>query len=434
MKKIQLFGCAVLSVLALASCSNDETVLSGNGANQTLGDSQVFQVAVTNEGGLGTRATDFYSETTPQSIDAVKLVIYNTTDNSVVYSKTYNSWNTDAVSSIVTGENARQVTFELKGDEKLVAGQTYKAYAIGYNTSESKYTYTPALTTLDEPGEGEFTFGGALTAKTSDVAEEIFAGAIEGAEADGFQVPGDGQGFTKTILLKRQVAGTFGYFKNIPAVDATGTKTATALRLVASGKNMEVIMDEFQKGNAVNGKTDATAADAAFFDGTDAYEVYSITLTDWFTNGDENEDGVLNDEDTWTAGIAKEGVSFKDGSVFAGKFLVPFAKSADNTMQLQLMAGNEIIKYWNVRLPQAQSDVTTVTGADEAQTEDGSNLYGFNVLRNHLYTLGSRGAGDDGGEGGEPDPDDDPSDLSKGQSLIIKVSAEWDAMSDMVLD
>ena len=429
MKKIQLFGCAALSVLALASCSNDETVLSGNGANQTLGDSQVFQVAVTNEGGLGTRATDFYSETTPQSIDAVKLVIYNTTDNSVVYSKTYNSWNTDAVSSIVTGENARQVTFELKGDEKLVAGQTYKAYAIGYNTSESKYTYTPALTTLDEPGEGEFTFGGALTAKTSDVAEEIFAGAIEGAEADGFQVPGDGQGFTKTILLKRQVAGTFGYFKNIPAVDATGTKTATALRLVASGKNMEVIMDEFQKGNAVNGKTDATAADAAFFDGTDAYEVYSITLTDWFTNGDENEDGVLNDEDTWTAGIAKEGVSFKDGSVFAGKFLVPFAKSADNTMQLQLMdAEGMILKSWNVLLGDAE-------GAGQFAGCEGDTESSYSIVRNHMYNVGEKPSA---GDPSDPDPDgpegDDPTTLNGDQEIFTDVIANWEMLHDMVLD
>lgn len=95
-------------------------------------------------------------------------------------------------------------------------------------------------------------------------------------------------------------------FKNIPA--KVDNKDAVTLRLVASAKNTQLEMTNFNSsfrktGGAnvkyvVNGKTSATA-NAKFHDaaGADnAVILYQITLSDWFTANpmDTNDDGLLN--------------------------------------------------------------------------------------------------------------------------------------------
>ena len=76
--------------------------------------------------------------------------------------------------------------------------------------------------------------------------------------------------------------------------------------------------------------------------------------------------------------------------------------------------------------------------AGEPAAADELSTSSYSVLRNHLYTLGMRKAGDNGGE--NPDPDDDeedednPEDLNKGQQLVIKVSGAWENITGMVLD
>ena len=246
-----------------------------------------------------------------------------------------------------------------------------------------------------------------------------------------------GETFTKTIVLKRQVAGTYGYFTNIPAKGPKG-EVAKTLRLVAAAKNKQVVLDGFDKGNAVNGKASADDESGVFFnDGsTKGFVVYSINLDSWFTAGDDNEDGLLNADDTWAAGITESGVTFKDGSVFGGKFLVPFSavESANNSLQLQLLDGSgNILRYWNVNLAAAQEDVIDITAGEPAAADELSTS-SYSVLRNHLYTLGMRKAGDNGGDD-DPDGDEDkPEDLNKGQQLVIKVSGAWENITGMVLD
>lgn len=432
MKKCLLYGFAALSVMALATaCSEDENVPAFEA------DSQVFTVAVTNEDGLTTRAgRSLYSETADQDIEKVHFFIINTDGNTIAYEKEIPGWMTDGGNIItVDGGESRQTTIELKGDDKLDAG-TYKAYAIGYTATSSVYTYDVEFSGLDK-GDN---WTSAVTATTSGDAEEIFAGGCTD-ENGTFEVTANGETFTKTILLKRQVAGTYGYFTNIPAVGPKGEEAVT-LRLVAAAKNTQVLLDGFATDKAVNGKTSASDESNVFFnDGTTkAFVVYSINLKDWFTAGDSNNDDLYNENDTWSQHISESGVSFQKGSVFAGKFLVPFAAvaSATNTLQLQLLDnGGSILRYWNVNLAEAQGNVTDVTKTSE-NTSNETSVSSYSILRNHLYTLGMRQAGDNGGENPDPDGDetdeDDPADLNKGQQLIIKVSGEWEHISGMVLD
>ncbi len=424
MKKNLLFGFAALSMIALSACNEKEDAPVYNG------DAQVFTVTVSNNDGKDTRAgRPLYSEAPAQKIDMVHFFIINTETNKVVYEKDIPNWMSDQ-SVITVGDDARQTTIELKGDDKLAVG-TYKAYAVGYTSEESVYTYAPDFTTLEKESE----WISAVTATTSGDAEEIFAGTTE--DNQNIVITSAGETFTKTIVLKRQVAGTYGYFTNIPAKGPKG-EVAKTLRLVAAAKNTQVVLDGFDKGNAVNGKTSADDESGVFFnDGTTkGFVVYSINLDSWFTGGDTNSDDVLNESDTWAAGITESGVTFKKGSVFAGKFVVPFSAvaSASNSLQLQLLDGSgNILRYWNVNLAAAQEDVIDITAGEPAAADELSTS-SYSVLRNHLYTLGMRKAGDNGGTD-DPDGDEDnPEDLNKGQQLVIKVSGEWEAITGMVLD
>ena len=412
-----------MSMIALSACNEKEDAPVYND------DAQVFTLTVSNNDGKDTRAgRPLYSEAPAQKIDMVHFFIINTETNKVVYEKDIPNWMSDQ--SVITVGDARQTTIELKGDDKLAVG-TYKAYAVGYTSEESVYTYAPDFTTLEK--ESDWT--SAVTATTSGDAEEIFAGTTE--DNQNIVITSAGETFTKTIVLKRQVAGTYGYFTNIPAKGPKG-EVAKTLRLVAAAKNTQVVLDGFDKGNAVNGKTSAADESGVFFnDGTtNGFVVYSIDLNSWFTEGDKNGDGLLNADDTWTAGITGEGVSFKTGSVFGGKFVVPFSAvaSASNSLQLQLLdATGNILRYWNVNLAAAQEDVIDITAGEPAAADELSTS-SYSVLRNHLYTLGMRKAGDNGGTD-DPDGDEDnPEDLNKGQQLVIKVSGAWENITGMVLD
>lgn len=419
-----MFGFAALSMIALSACNEKEDAPVYND------DAQVFTVTVSNNDGKDTRAgRPLYSEAPAQKIDMVHFFIINTGTNKVVYEKDIPNWMSDQ-SVITVGDDARQTTIELKGEDKLAVG-TYKAYAIGYTSSGSVYTYAPDFTTLEK--ESELT--SAVTATTSGDAEEIFAGTTD--DNQNIVIKSAGETFTKTIVLKRQVAGTYGYFTNIPAKGPKGEEAKT-LRLVAAAKNTQVVLDGFDKANAVNGKTSAAEeSNVMFYDGkTKGFVVYSINLDSWFTDGDTNSDDVLNESDTWAAGITESGVTFKEGSVFGGKFLVPFSavESASNSLQLQLLDGSgNILRYWNVNLAAAQENVIDIT-ASEASAANEVSTSSYSVLRNHLYTLGMRKAGDNGGDD-DPDGDEDkPEDLNKGQQLVIKVSGAWENITGMVLD
>lgn len=412
-----------MSMIALSACNEKEDAPVYNG------DAQVFTVTVSNNDGKDTRAgRPLYSEAPAQKIDMVRFFIINTTTNNVVYEKEISEWMSDP--SVITVGDARQTTIELKGDDKLAVG-TYKAYAIGYTSSGSVYTYSPDFTALEKGGE----LASAVTATTSGDAEEIFAGTTD--DNQNIVITSAGETFTKTIVLKRQVAGTYGYFTNIPAKGPKG-EVAKTLRLVAAAKNTQVVLDGFDKANAVNGKTSAADESGVFFnDGTTkGFVVYSIDLNSWFTEGDKNGDGLLNADDTWTAGITESGVTFKTGSVFAGKFVVPFSAvaSASNSLQLQLLdQGGNILRYWNVNLAAAQEDVIDITAGEPAAADELSTS-SYSVLRNHLYTLGMRKAGDNGGTDDPEGDEDNPEDLNKGQQLVIKVSGAWENITGMVLD
>lgn len=448
MKKGMFFALAASSLL-FSACSSDDAVVSTEGQNEAV-QQIVLQVASSGDG-LTTRAgRPLYSSQALQTIQNVRVVIYDATTNAIVKDKQLN-WK----DSKTYTNHGRQLTLTYKGDERLGEGN-YKVMAVGYSDN-SDYTYSLDVTS-DAALTGNYSDITA-TLKAGKVAEEVFAGdaalTINADKKITNLTKGEDDGVA--VTLHRQVAGSFGYFQNIPA--SVNGKAAATLRLVVRDKNDVLTFNKFNSSFTANGATGSTikyyvngskstsaaTADAKFNNNEDGYVLYSIDLNTWFPGGDQNKDGLLNAEDTnWKHpdGVKTQVVK---GSVFGSNFVIPFNYAkGKNTMELQLLdAKNNIIKTWTVSIPAADvnNDDTNGNVADASPSI-------FNVVRNHMYNLGvktSNGTTTDPDpnkpdpDPNKPDPDkpdpgkDEPEDLTKSQNLILKVNDNWEAIHKLVL-
>lgn len=447
MKKGMFFALAASSLL-FSACSSDDAVVSTEGQNEAV-QQIVLQVASSGDG-LSTRAgRPLYSSEALQTIQNVCVVIYKDDATKTIVKKTKLNWKESTIYK--TNGHGRQFTISLKGNDRLEKG-SYKVMAVGYSDN-SDYNYSLDVTS-DAALTGTYSDLTA-TLKANAAAEEVFAGDAALTIGDDKKITNltNGEENGVAVTLHRQVAGSFGYFCNIPA--KVGGKTAKTLRLVVRDKNDKLIFNNFNSSFTtaeastikyyVNGSTSTGAALATtdkFSNGDNGYVLYSINLNDWFPNGDENNDGLLNAEDaSWTHPSSVKTQVVK-GSVFGSNFVIPFNYAkGKNTMELQLLddAGN-IIKTWTVSIPTADVNTDAANGAKDASPSI------FNVVRNHMYNLGvktSNGTTDPDPSNPTPDPDpdkpkpepgtDQPEDLSKSQNLILKVNDNWEAIHKMEL-
>ena len=447
MKKGMFFALAASSLL-FSACSSDDAVVSTEGQNEAV-QQIVLQVASSGDG-LTTRAgRPLYSSQALQTIQHVRVLIYNTTTNEIVKDEPLDWKKSDKYNN-----HGRQHTLTYKGDDRLGEG-SYKVMAVGYSDN-SDYTYALDVT------------GASLTGKTySDItatlkegkkeAEEVFAGDADlkiGVDKNITNFT-SGEKNGVAVTLHRQVAGSFGYFSNIPA--KVGDKTAATLRLVVRGKNDKLTFNNFNSlftangapGSTikyyVNGSTStgaALATDAKFNNNEDGYVLYSIDLKTWFPQLDENGDGVLNAQDASWKHPDDVKTQVVKGSVFGSNFVIPFKlTSGKSTMELQLLDNaGDIIKTWTVSIPEVNSNTENGNVADESASI-------FNVVRNHMYNLGVKTSNgtptdpDPSKPTPDPDPDkptpdpgkDEPEDLTKSQNLILKVNDNWETIHKLVL-
>ena len=456
MKKGMFFALAASSLL-FSACSSDDAVVSTEGQNEAV-QQIVLQVASSGDG-LTTRAgRPLYSSQALQTIENVRVMIYkNGTDGdkTIVFDKKVD-W-TSSVNYNTNG-HGRQLTISLKGNDKLEKGK-YTIMAVGYSKN-SDYDYkldatvVTDATSLKDKAYKDIT---ATLKSGKNAAEEVFAGDAA------IDIDANKEIVTKTtgengvaVTLHRQVAGAFGYFKNIPA--SVDGKVAKTLQLVTRSKNNTLTFNGFNSSFTaantagstikyyINGSTTGPAfiSDATFLGGDPAYVLYSINLDDWYKNGDQDHDGLLTEKDGWTHADIFKNTTLVQGSVFGSNFIIPFGLTqGKNTMELQLLDGNgTIIKTWNVSIPSADVNNKQQLGAIDESTSI------FNVVRNHMYNLGVKlyNGGTVDPEPGKPNPDpkpdpkpdptnpDKPEDLSKGQNLILKVNDNWEAIHQMELD
>lgn len=446
MKKGMFFALAASSLL-FGACSSDDAVVSTVGQNEAV-QQIVLQVASSGDG-LTTRAgRPLYSSQALQTIQNVHVVIYDATTKNIVKDAMLN-WK----DSKTYDNHGRQLTLTYKGNDRLEKGN-YKVMAVGYS-DKSDYVYSLGVT-------GTAALTGTYsditaTLNAGNVAEEVFAGDAALTINDNKQIttltPGEENRLA--VTLHRQVAGSFGYFCNIPA--KVGGKAAKTLRLVVRDKNDMLTFKDFNSSFTatgstikyyVNGSKSPSAAltpDAHFNNdnGDDGYVLYSIDLNTWFTEGDKNNDGLLNAEDTWVHPSSVK-TQVVEGSVFGSNFVIPFKyKEGKSTMELQLLdTDGKIIKTWTVSIP--QSDVNN--DGNKGLTDASASI--FNVVRNHMYNLGvktSNGTKTDpdpsnpNPDPNKPDPDkptpgtDQPEDLNKSQNLILKVNDNWEYIHKLEL-
>lgn len=445
MKKGMFFALAASSLL-FSACSSDDAVVSTEGQNEAV-QQIVLQVASSGDG-LTTRAgRPLYSSEALQTIQHVRVIIYKDEATKTIVKDAKLDWKT----STTYTNHGRQLTLTYKGDERLSEG-SYKVMAVGYSDN-SDYTYDLDVTGADAL-TGKTYSDITATLKEGKVAEEVFAGDAAltiGADKNITNLT-SGEKNGVAVTLHRQVAGSFGYFQNIPA--SVNGKAAATLRLVVRDKNDKLTFNNFNSSFTTTGSTikyyvngsksgAAPASDAQFNGGDNGYVLYSIDLKKWFPSLDENGDGVLNaQDDSWTRPSDVRTQVVK-GSVFGSNFVIPFALTHDkSTMELQLLdAEDKIIKFWTVSIPAL--DVNN----DDAKGVTDENASIFNVVRNHMYNLGVKTSTGTtttpdptnptpDPEDPKPTPDpgkDEPEDLSKSQNLILKVNDNWEFIHKMEL-
>ena len=370
----------------------------------------------------------------------------------------------------------------------------------------------------------------SLTSENGGLGEEIFAGEIDiNVNSDG-EFEGDNiltlhrqvtgtigyftniptyKSGTKTAIFGQLKADGSDYEDNkSPKVENSTYQDYVKdlrLRLVISDLNDEILMAGFnsdfrETGENVdfimNGKkvgSDLTShtglkkvkyvdtSNLAELEETDAegYVVYEIRLGDWFTNGDISDvdvqgfagNGLLDfndaEGDNWKTPTGISGnVAYQRGTVFAGEFLLPILKVANQqTLQLQLVSPkalvdkddtdsyiigsastNEdapaVVRAWDINLPEKDDQIWENYNAsqkrhvyriDEAtgvpvEAHENQNEYeeqndSYSLVRNHLYTVGVIS-----------EDENEPADLSTVNSLILRVNDNWEMIHQMEIE
>lgn len=431
MKKNYFFSALAAGMVMFSACSSDNDLANGgNGSNDAV---QQIVLQVANAGdGMQTRAgRPLLSSEAKQTIENVKVIICDES-NKIVKVKTYNDWN-NADSKVYGkggGAHGREATLTYTGDDKLPNG-TYTIYAFGYSNNSD---YKDLTTQISDLTEGKpFSGNTILNLKDGVKGEEIFAGSTAQ-----FEINENQKGFTQTVVLNRQVAGTFGYFDKIPYVAG-----AAKLQLVASNGNTGLVLGGFNSFDLTGNGTGNEGHVNYVVNGTTAAKdnvIYTINLKDWFTNvNDVDHDGLIDDTN-WAKPAGYTKATFAKGSVFGGSFLIPFQKNDNQTFVLQLTNdAGDVLKSWAVKLPSTDGQLseytlsswnsTTSVFYNTPATKDVADKY--SVVRNHLYGIGERSLDEPTTPGTDPDK---PEPLNKKQELTLRVNDNWEVIHKMELE
>lgn len=488
-RQIKLMGWLFVSALAACTSEAPNPADGGNAAENV-------QKLVLNlsDGGdrLTTRAgRPLHSSEPGQWVQHVTL--YVTNEQGIVLQKEIDEY---VWANAVDYSNGKQleIAFRASEGEQLPEG-TYTVYAVAFS-SPTDYSISPALKAETKinaiSGDGideskvykrvDFTkdFAAVLNSGKTD-AEEIFAGkatvvsttdadrkpCLTANETDG-KVPAN----DAVITLNRQVAGTIGYFTNIPA--KVGDAVPTRIRLVAANKNNTVNFINMISGETVtstpakvtyvvNGSTTGFLDDemVSFYNtpANKGYVVYEIKLADFFpwisqegktfADCDLNGDGYVGKEDVIANNNDKSDFwknpnntethrqMLVEGSVYGSQFLIPFRwKEGYNTFELQLLgtgsSGEDVfLKAWNVKVGESQlmkdTDVPSVSTGVIVTVEGDKSESCFNVYRNHMYTLGEK-------KSDTSNVEDAPLDLSREIELVITINTLWKGNENMTIN
>lgn len=381
---------------------------------------------------------------------------------------------------------------------------TFNEISKGDSWDDAAFYATLKGSDAEEVFAGVSTVFAVTASETADMGAYSYLTAVSEGEPDN----------TPVVVLNRQVAGVTGYFTNIP-VSVNGETPAkirlVASKKYTQVNFTSLYGDETVTGTTktyvVNGSVESSETKVPFWNNDNqGFTVYEMLLSDWFKFGaadtesqrttfadcDLNGDGYVgwldalcyvynktgeagdasSDFDTanWATDYKGENgckalsnfwvnpnsaeypQQLVAGSLFAGRFVIPFDYATGvNTLELQLLGENDVIlKNWNVKVDQMTTAETQTTPTGTVAKPDES-YYVYNIYRNHMYSLGSKGLDYDPDQPGldpedpdpdpkpEPDPDDpdspdDPQDLNTTMDLQIHVNDQWEIIHNMEID
>ena len=400
--KNYLFFSAVAAMM-FAACSNDDAVPLEKpdvAAGQQL-------ILTLNSGGdgLSTRLVrPVNSSEAENNVNFVKLYIYDPDGTDVTSAAlatgTQNpfAWTAGPTDTAVPGTTTHEASQTVKLN-KLATDGIYTVVAYGYNTTPD-YTFTNG-------GPAANAFTATLPALTNE--SEFFAGS------NTFNVVSGNiqSGTSSQVVLRRQVAGLLGYFKNIPVLypnPVGGLPDVVAfVRVYASNHGTSFT---FPSTGLMNGTGNNTRTKVLEFDLVTLLTDYAAQVT----NAGANLAAVFNIPSPTGAGVA-----MVPNSVLSGKFLIPFPQVAATTtftVQLENALGT-VLKEW---------DVVNATA---------TNPKIYDVNRNYFYSLGQKykASTTDGGTPGNPTSDDDnPIDLSQETVITLTVNDAWDMIYNLGIE
>ena len=423
MKKSFVFAMAAAALLFTA-CKNDidTNVTNDEGAVQRI------SLMVENAGSNTRAGRELLSSEAKQSIENVKVIIVNAS-NEIVKIEDLDDWDGADATAYTSGGHGRKAEIVYEGNDRL-SDATYTIYAFGYHDGSDYQMGGSAIDTyLDALTTGTVFAANQTITTTHEYAEEIFAGSQT--------MTISGKKVSTTIVLHRQVAGVFVYAKEIPYVAG-----AAKLSLYASDNHPSLVLGNFAPASpnelAANGTNTSNKVVNGFGAAVNT-KIASVTLLDWFNAITEDANHLI----TGTAANWKgDATKFNTGSVFMGKFIVPFTQHATNTtfvLKLEDNSNNELRK-WNIKLPAADIDNTANytywnTGATPAEftvavPTETQLLY--NIYRNHLYGVGEKLTDNNQGPT-DPDPDE-PQTLNTKEDLLLKVNDNWEVIHTMEIE
>ena len=278
----------------------------------------------------------------------------------------------------------------------------------------------------------------------------------------------DYQAYVKGLKLQLIVADMNDMVK-MSGFNSSFTETGEDVQFIMNGAKSTNWPSAVKKAHFVD-VNDPTKLDAiGTTDDEKGYVAYEITLGDWFKNGDISDEdfqgflgnGFLNEDDAegnnWVSPLGFDG-EYKRGTVFAGQFMMPILKNPEmpRTMQLQLVAtvelpgasegdaaivaANAVVRAWNINLPQGDDQLTDgqqdrhiyyldpTDGEPEKLDGNTPDTYeekfdSYSLVRNHLYTVGAISQ-----------EENEPEDLSKETSCILRVNDNWEVVHKMEVE
>ena len=464
MKKSNLLFAMSACAMLVTSCASEQEMPDApvnNGEGK-----QIITLSVNNQD--GTRAgRPLLSSEAAQNIENVKVIITNV-ENTVVWTYNFTEWNTtgkeytnglyddleikkEDYNFVEEAEALKNKLLENGNDALAAKAANYTVYAIGWS-EDTDYDLDAVK---DLTVNAEFTEDLVISYKegkqsNGNWAEEIFAGSQTFTAANTIKA---------NVVLNRQVAGTYGYLREIPYLtsgEGETLKVGRYLHLIASDYNSDLVLGHFANDDHAN-----NAGSKFVINGLKNKEsntgkiVYTIDLQKWFTQLvplTKEDNTVILDYAKWVnpTDATPEPIHYRKGSVFGASFIHPFAKTADSTFTLVLTTDEEaqnVLQSWTVILTDnSQINAHSVWSFDGAWNESKNvedNYKNYSILRNNLYSIGARPKAepkdpkDPTDPDPEPDPDpndpDDPTPLNNKQQLVIKVNSNWEAMHEMGL-